>query len=315
MEEKMTRRSWMRSSLTTLASLAAASSLPIHLKGNIVPAVIPLKGGTNQNRSKVLMTKEISPDALVKIYEALKRKASGRVAIKISTGEPGGHNFLQPSLIKDLVQKVSGTIVECNTAYVGKRFTTEEHIQAAKDHGFFDIAKVDIMDSEGEFNIPVKAMGGFGGVIKNQSIGVASSKGKTYIHTAGKTAETAELWNNLPEQDAFLESMAASAQSVADYFGDNILYINVMNNLSIDCDCDSNPHDPEMKDIGILASTDPVALDQACLDLVYAVKPTEGNDNRPLVNRIESLHGRHTVDYAETIGLGSKNYELVVLDT
>lgn len=344
MEKKMTRRSWMRSSLTTLASLAAASSLPIHLKGNIVPAVIPLKGGTNQNRSKVLMTKEISPDALVKIYEALKRKASGRVAIKISTGEPGGHNFLQPSLIKDLVQKVSGTIVECNTAYVGKRFTTEEHIQAAKDHGFFDIAKVDIMDSEGEFNIPVKdkkhiqynivgthlknydfminlahfkghAMGGFGGVIKNQSIGVASSKGKTYIHTAGKTAETAELWNNLPEQDAFLESMAASAQSVADYFGDNILYINVMNNLSIDCDCDSNPHDPEMKDIGILASTDPVALDQACLDLVHAVKPTEGNDNRPLVNRIESLHGRHTVDYAETIGLGSKNYELVVLDT
>ena len=138
MEKKMTRRSWMRSSLTTLASLAAASSLPIHLKGNIVPAVIPRKGGTNQNRSKVLMTKEISPDALVKIYEALKRKASGRVAIK------------------DLVQKVSGTIVECNTAYVGKRFTTEEHIQAAKDHGFFDIAKVDIMDSEGEFNIPVK---------------------------------------------------------------------------------------------------------------------------------------------------------------
>ena len=128
MEKKMTRRSWMRSSLTTLASLAAASSLPIHLKGNIVPAVIPLKGGTKQNRSKVLMTKEISPDALVKIYEALKRKASGRVAIKISTGEPGGHNFLQPSLIKDLVQKVSGTIVECNTAYVGKRFTTEEHL-------------------------------------------------------------------------------------------------------------------------------------------------------------------------------------------
>ena len=309
MEEKMTRRSWMRSSLTTLASLAAASSLPIHLKGNIVPAVIPLKGGTNQNRSKVLMTKEISPDALVKIYEALKRKASGRVAIKISTGEPGGHNFLQPSLIKDLVQKVSGTIVECNTAYVGKRF--KKHIQ-------YNIVGTHLKNYDFMINLAHfkgHAMGGFGGVIKNQSIGVASSKGKTYIHTAGKTAETAELWNNLPEQDAFLESMAASAQSVADYFGDNILYINVMNNLSIDCDCDSNPHDPEMKDIGILASTDPVALDQACLDLVYAVKPTEGNDNRPLVNRIESLHGRHTVDYAETIGLGSKNYELVVLDT
>ena len=342
MEKKMTRRSWMKSSLTTLASLTAVSSLPTSLKGSIMPAKL-LAGESSSSSSKVLMTKNISSDALVKIYEALGRKASGRVAVKISTGEPGGHNFLQPSLIKDLVQKVDGTIVECNTAYAGKRFTTEDHIQAAKDHGFFDIAKVDIMDSEGEFKLPVKdkkhlqynlvgthlknydfminlahfkghAMGGFGGVLKNQSIGVASSKGKAYIHTAGKTTDQVEMWNNLPGQDAFLESMAASAQSVADYFGDKILYINVMNNLSIDCDCDSNPHDAEMKDIGILASTDPVALDQACLGLVYAVKPTEGNDNRPLINRIESLHGRHTVDYAETIGLGSKKYELVMLD-
>lgn len=153
-------------------------------------------------------------------------------------------------------------------------------------------------------------MGGFGGVIKNQSIGVASVAGKAYIHSAGKTRDVSSVWNNLASQDDFLESMAASAQAVADYFGDRILYINVMNNLSIDCDCDSHPHAPEMKDIGILASLDPVALDQACLDLVYAVRPSEGNDNRPLVERIESRHGRHTVEYAEKIGLGSRKYEL-----
>ena len=155
MEKKMTRRSWMKSSLTTLASLTAVSSLPTSLKGSIMPAKL-LTGESSSSSSKVLMTKSISSDALVKIYEALGRKASGRVAVKISTGEPGGHNFLQPSLIKDLVQKVDGTIVECNTAYAGKRFTTEDHIQAAKDHGFLDIAKVDIMDSEGEFKLPVK---------------------------------------------------------------------------------------------------------------------------------------------------------------
>lgn len=293
--------------------------------------------------SKVFMTSKITPEALVSLYEAVGRQATGRVAVKISTGEPGGHNFLQPTLIKNLVQKVNGTIVECNTAYVGKRYTTEDHLQAARDHGFFDIANVDIMDAEGEFNLPVKdtthikynivgthlqnydfminlahfkghAMAGFGGVLKNQSIGVASSKGKTYIHTAGAAQIPSELWDNLPEQDYFLESMAAAAQSVADYFGDKILYINVVNNLSIDCDCDSNPHDPEMKDIGILASTDPVALDQACLDLVYAVVPSEGNNNKSLVNRIGSLNGKHIVDYAEQIGLGSKKYELVNIE-
>lgn len=335
MEKNMTRRSWMKTSLTALASVTVASNL----KG----MSLPLRPATSTTASKVYMTKTITPEALVKIYEALDRKASGRVAVKVSTGEPGGHNFLQPSLIKDLVQKVNGTIVECNTAYEGQRSKTEDHIQAAKEHGFFDIADVDIMDAEGDFQLPVKdkkhlqynlvgthlknydfminlahfkghAMGGFGGVLKNQSIGVASANGKTYIHTAGKVSDPAELWNNLPEQDAFLESMAAAAQSVADHFGDHILYINVMNNLSIDCDCDSHPHDPLLKDIGILASTDPVALDQACLDFVYAVQPTEGNDNRPLVERIEKLHGRHTVDYAETIGLGSKKYELETIE-
>lgn len=324
----------MKTSLTALASAAVAT--------NLRAMNLPIRPATNAGASKVYMTKEITPEALVKVYEALGRKATGRVAVKISTGEPGGHNFLRPSLIKELVQKVNGTIVECNTAYQGRRSQTEDHIRTAKAHGFFDIANVDIMDADDEMRLPVKdkkhlqynlvgarlknydfminlahfkghAMGGFGGVLKNQSIGVASANGKTYIHTAGKTAKPSELWSNLPEQDAFLESMAASAQSVADYFGEKILYINVMNNLSIDCDCDAHPHDPEMKDIGILASTDPVALDEACLNLVYAVKPTAGNNNRPLVERIEQLHGRHTVDYAEQIGLGSKQYELVMI--
>ena len=268
-------------------------------------------------RPVVYMTTEISPDALVRIYEALDRPAKGRVAVKISTGEPGGHNFLQPSLIGDLVRKVDGTIVECNTAYAGRRSSTEEHIKAAREHGFFDIADVDIMDSEGEFTIPVRdtthikydivgthlknydfminlahfkghAMAGFGGVIKNQSIGVASANGKAYIHSAG--------------------------QGVADYFGDNILYINVMNNLSVDCDCDSHPADPLMLDVGIFASLDPVALDEACLDYVFGMEPSEGNDNRPLMERVTSRNGRHTVDYAEQIGLGSKDYELVSID-
>lgn len=293
----------------------------------------------------VYMTKDISPEGLVKVYEALGREAKGRVAVKISTGEPGGHNFLQPALIADLVKKVDGTIVECNTAYGGRRSTTEEHLKAAREHGFFDIADVDIMDSEGEIHIPVKdsthikydivgshlanydfminlahfkghAMGGFGGVLKNQSIGVASANGKAYIHTAGVVQTPEELWGHIDNQDGFLESMAAAAQAVHDYFGngEKILYINVMNNLSVDCDCDSHPADPKMKDIGILSSLDPVALDQACLDLVFSVKPSDGDDNGPLIERIRSRHGTHTVDYAEQIGLGSRKYSLVSID-
>lgn len=329
MKNNITRRTWLKSSTAALACLA----LPEYVRGAPVPGA-----------STVWMTKEISPSSLVKIYEALGRPATGRVAVKVSTGEPGGHNFLQPALIKDLVHQVKGTIVECNTAYNGKRSSTEDHLKAARDHGFVDIAKVDIMDADGEFHLPVRdkkhlqydivgdhlknydfminlahfkghAMGGFGGVIKNQSIGVASAAGKAYIHSAGKTRDVAEVWNNLAKQDDFLESMAVTAQSVADYFGDRILYINVMNNLSVDCDCDAHPHDPEMKDIGILASTDPVALDQACLDLVHAVKPSEGDNNQPLVERIRSRHGQHTVDYAERLGLGTRKYELKELET
>lgn len=292
--------------------------------------------------SVVYMTTEITPEALINIYEALgvKPEADQRVAVKISTGEPGGHNFLQPDLIKDLVQKVNGTIVECNTAYAGRRNTTEEHWKAIKEHGFMDIAEVDIMDEEGEIRIPVRdtthikydivgdhiqnydfminlahfkghAMGGFGGVLKNQSIGVASSNGKAYIHSAGKVETVENLWDNIAEQDDFLESMAAAAQGVADYFGTNIIYINVMNNMSVDCDCSSHPADPEMKDVGILASTDPVALDQACLDLVFNYPSTDDDNAAALIERINSRHGVHTVEHAEAIGLGSRTYKLI----
>lgn len=291
----------------------------------------------------VYMTRDISPEGLVKVYKALGHPATGRVAVKISTGEPGGHNYLKPELIKDLVETVDGTIVECNTAYKGKRFDTEDHLEAAREHGFDKIAEVDIMDAEGDFRLPVSdtthikydlvgkhllnydfminlahfkghAMGGFGGVLKNQSIGVASRDGKAYIHSAGKTSDPEILWDNIAEQDAFLESMAAAAQGVHDHFKGNILYINVMNNMSVDCDCSSHPSDPRLKDIGILASDDPVALDQACLSLVMEVQPAPGNDNQPLLERITTRHGTHTVDYAEKIGLGSRQYRLIDID-
>ena len=294
-------------------------------------------------QSKVYFTREITPEALVRIYKALGKEAKGRVAVKISTGEAGGHNYLKPELIRNLVDEVGGTIVECNTAYAGSRNTSAAHWKTIRQHGFDKIAKVDIMDEHGDMRIPVKdtthikydivgaslanydfmvnlahfkghAMGGFGGVLKNQSIGVASSAGKTYIHTAGKVQSPDELWNNLPAQDYFLESMAAAAQAVADYFKGNILYINVMNNLSVDCDCDSSPDEPKLKDMGIMASLDPVALDKACLDMVFNHKSTEGDDAKPLIERINRQHGTHIVDYAEKIGLGSTAYVIVDID-
>lgn len=293
---------------------------------------------------KVYMTTDISPGGLVRVYEALGIEADGKVAVKISTGEPGGKNYLKPELIGKLVQSVDGTIVECNTAYRGRRFSSEEHLKAAREHGFFEIADVDIMDTEGEIKIPVQdtthlkynlvgknianydfminlahfkghAMGGFGGVLKNQSIGVASRNGKAYIHSVGITENPDEMWAHVDDQIGFLESMAAAAQSVHEYFGPgDIVYINVMNNMSIDCDCSSHPADPLLKDVGILASTDPVALDQACLEIVMNITPEEGNDNGPLLERIKERHGTHIVDYAEKIGLGSKRYELVNID-
>ena len=292
----------------------------------------------NMQVPKVYMFTKISAENLVKIYEALGREATGKVAVKLSTGEPGGHNFLQPALIKDLVKKVNGTIVECNTAYGGGRADTENHLKAAKEHGFTAIAPVDIMDADGEVALPVKggkhlkedfvgshylnydftiilshfkghAMGGFGGAIKNMSIGIASSGGKAWIHSAGKTK--GDPWGNLPPQDDFLESMAEAAKAVADHCGDKILYISVANNLSVDCDCDASPEDPKMGDIGILASLDPIALDKACTDLVRA---SEDHGKIHLIERIDSRHGMHTLEYGEKLGIGSQKYELVKLD-
>lgn len=296
-------------------------------------------------KAKVYFTKDISPEGLLNVYHALGVKPQGRVAVKISTGESMKSHQLSPELIAPLVREVNGTLVECNTAYPGTRNTTEKHLQTIKEHGYDKIAKVDIMDSEGSIRIPVQdttwikydivgkhlenydfminlahfkghAMGGFGGVLKNQSIGVASSDGKAYIHTAGAhdTAAGGNAFNNPHGQDAFIESMAAAAQGVHNYFNGKVLYIDVMNNLSVDCDCDGNAHAPLMKDIGILASTDPVALDQACVDIVFNHKSSEGDDSAPLVERIETRHGTHILPYAEKIGLGTTKYELVDLD-
>ena len=288
--------------------------------------------------STVYYISDITPENLQKIYHALGKNATGRVGVKISTGESMKSHQLAPGLIAPLVKEVNGTLVECNTAYPGTRNTTEAHLRTIEEHGYNKIAKVDIMDAEGSMPIDMRdttwfkqnlvgthlanydflinlahfkghAMGGFGGVLKNQSIGVASSKGKLRIHTAGATDDKWQEPNG--GQDGFLESMAAAAQSVHDYFKGNILYINVMNNLSVDCDCDANAHEPLMKDMGILASTDPVALDKACLDLVFSHTPTAGDDSDPLIERITSRHGTHTVDHAEKIGLGTTRYRLI----
>ncbi len=289
-------------------------------------------------KSKVYFTKEITGASLIKIYESMGVDLQGKIAVKISTGEPGGHNFLSPLLIKDLVAKLNGTIVECNTAYNGKRNTTEAHWEAIKEHGFLKIAPVDLMDEEDEVSLPVSngfhlknnlvgahlnnydsmlmlshfkghAMGGFGGALKNMSIGVASSNGKANIHTAGKTSNPSELWDNVADQDSFLESMADACESVMSHMGrENIVYINVANNLSVDCDCDSNPAAPEMKDLGIFASIDPVALDQACYD---AVINSDDPGKGALIERMNSRHGIHTVEAASDLGLGNREYEIV----
>ena len=293
----------------------------------------------------VYMTESISPEALIKIYDALGVKAEGRVAVKISTGEAGGHNYLKPELIGDFVKHVNGNLVESNTAYTGKRMNTADHMAVIDDHGFNTIGGVDIMDADGEIKIPVRdttymhynivgknlqnydcminlahfkghQMGGFGGVLKNASIGVASRNGKTYIHTNGQSEDYTHLWDFIqPEnQDKFLECMANAAAAVHDYFNGKVVYINVMNNMSVDCDCNGNPAAPELKDMGILASTDPVALDQACLDLVYQHQNAEGDDATALKARIEKQHGVHTVEHAEKIGLGSRKYHIVKID-
>lgn len=295
------------------------------------------------SKSKVYFSREISPAALVRVYENLGVVLPGKVAIKISTGEAGNTNYLKPELIKELVQRLNGTIVECNTAYAGARNDTAAHLQTAKDHGFTEIANVDIMDADGEVEIPIKRgrhlkvdiigknfdtygsmlnlahfkghpMGGFGGALKNQSIGIASASGKAYIHSAGKTRDVATIWDNVAPQDDFLESMAEAATAVADYMEQQnkpIVYINVINNLSVDCDCVAHPEAPCMADIGVAGSLDPVALDQACLDLIYQSNDP-GRDH--FVERVERQNGRLIIDLAEKLGLGSKDYELIKLD-
>lgn len=300
--------------------------------------------GKKQESATVYFTSEITPESLLAIFKKLGVEPQGNVAVKISTGESSQSNHLSPELIAMLVHDVNGTLVECNTAYPGNRNTTEAHRRAIAERGYDKIATVDIMDADGSMELPMQdstyfadnlvgkhladydfminlahfkghQMGGFGGVLKNQSIGVASSAGKTRIHTAGKTSEPDQLWDNIPEQDQFLESMAGAAQSVDTYFKGKkgIVYINVMNNMSVDCDCNGHPEQAKLKDMGILASLDPVALDQACLDMVFNHTASEGDDNRPLIERINSRHGTHIVDYAEKIGLGTKKYVIVNL--
>ena len=287
-----------------------------------------------QGTPVVYMTREITPEGLMAVYQALQWEPQGRVAVKLSTGEPPASNYLRPELIAGLVQSLDGTIVECNTAYGGSRAETAMHYQVAEDHGFTAIADFQILDEEGSMTLPVQggtrlsenyvgaafedydsylvlshfkghSMAGYGGAIKNISIGLGSSEGKAWIHSAGSSRTNP--WGG--DQDAFLESMAEAGKSVSDYLGDQIVYINVMNRLSVDCDCDGNLAEPDMHDIGILASTDPVALDQACIDLVYGAE-----DGQSLVNRIESRNGLHTLEHAQQIGLGSRSYELVSID-
>lgn len=291
-------------------------------------------------KAKVYFTKDISPESVVKMYEALGKELTGKVAVKVHSGEKGNQNYLHPEFMKNIIERVEGTIVECNTAYDGARDTTEKHEKLMEEHGWKKYFTVDILDAEGpdkEIEIPngkvIKKnyvgknidtydsmlvlshfkghpMGGYGGALKQLSIGVASSKGKRYIHCAGKEDGS---FDDMFETDQilFLEAMADAASSVTEYFKGNIAYINVMCNMSVDCDCCAKAEDPCMKDIGILSSLDPVALDQACIDLVYGSKDP-GRDH--LVERIESRHGTHTIESAYDLGIGNKEYELIELD-
>ncbi len=299
--------------------------------------VVRLASLAHQDRnaaSVVFFTSEITAESLVRMFDALDWKPAGRVGVKVSTGEPPNSNHLRPQLIRDLVRRLGGTIVESNTAYGGKRSSSEEHRKTAERHGFTAIAPVDIQDEFGDFTLPVKngrrlkenyvgksfpdygsyvilshfkghSMAGYGGAIKNISVGMASVKGKTYIHSGGTSLT--KLWGG--DQTAFCEAMAEAGKSVSDYLGNGsrIVYLNVLNRISIDCDCDGTPAEPDIHDIGIAASLDPVALDQACVDLVWNVR-----GNETFRQRVESRNGLHTLEYAERIGLGTRNYRLVV---
>ena len=292
-------------------------------------------------KAKVYFTKEITPESVVKMYETLGVKLPGKVAVKLHSGEQGNQNYIRPEFVKAIVEKVNGTVVECNTAYDGARNYTDKHKKLMEDHGWTKYFDVDIMDAEGPdlvLNIPNgkilkenfvgknmanydsmlvlshfkgHPMGGYGGALKQLSIGCASSEGKSWIHSAGQSKDQTKIWGNLPEQDRFLESMADAASSVVKYFGNNIVFINVMCNLSVDCDCCAVAEDPCMKDLGILASTDPIAIDQACIDLVYNSKDP-GRDH--FVARVERQNGVHTIEAAAELGFGTREYELIKID-
>lgn len=293
------------------------------------------------DKAKVYFTKEITPESVIKMYEKIGKELLGKVAVKLHSGEQGNQNYTRPEFVKAIVERVNGTVVECNAAYEGARNSTEKHKKLIEDHGWTKYFDVDIMDADGDdmvLDIPNgkvlkqnfvgknmknydsmlvlshfkgHPMGGYGGALKQLSIGCASSEGKSWIHSAGKTKDQTIVWENLPEQNLFLESMADAASSVVNYFKDNILFINVMCNLSVDCDCCAVAEDPCMKDIGILASTDPIAIDQACIDLIYNSKDP-GRDH--FVERVERQNGRHTIDAAAELGFGTKEYELINVD-
>lgn len=289
----------------------------------------------------VFFSREITPEKVLELYRALGRELPGRVAVKVHSGEEGNQNFLPPELWKDVVKAVNGTVVECNTAYEGSRNYTEQHRRLLRKHGWSAAFDVDILDAEGpDLELPIPngtvlkkdivgrdienydsmlvlshfkghPMGGYGGALKQLSIGCASTAGKAWIHSGGTTADQTECWDNLPPQDVFLAAMADAASAVAEHFHGSMAFVNVMKNLSVDCDCCAVAEDPCMKDVGILASLDPVAVDQACIDLVYAAADDPGRKH--FIERVESRHGVRTIECAAALGVGSREYELVEL--
>jgi uncharacterized Fe-S center protein len=327
--EHMTRRRFVELAAIATGGLTLAGLVGCAATESAEPAALSLAAG-----APVYLVRNVDDASLRMVFDALGQDLrGGKVGVKLSSGEPGGNHYLQPALIEGLVSSVSGTIVECNTAYGGDRSTTEAHYQVAADHGFTSIADFQIMDEAGSLTLPVEggfhlsedlvgaafsdydaflvlshfkghAMAGFGGALKNISIGMASREGKLLIHSAGANRTS---WQTAA-QDDFLESMADACSAVLTA-QPNMLFVNVMNNLSVDCDCDSNPAPPKMADIGVLASADPVALDQACVDLVYA----SDDDSADLIERMESRNGVHVLEAAESLGVGSRAYELVEL--
>ena len=292
-------------------------------------------------KAKVYFSRTITPENVVRLYELLGKELPGKVAVKVHSGEKGNQNFLRPEFMKPMIDAVGGTIVECNTAYDGARNTTNKHLKLLEYHGWSHYFHVDLMDAEGpDLELPIPGgkqiqknfvgknlanydsmlvlshfkghpMGGFGGALKQLSIGCASSAGKAYIHSAGKTTDQYTLWDHVAPQDDFLESMADAASSVVNHFKGSMAFVSIMCNMSVDCDCCAVAEDPCMKDIGILSSLDPVALDQACIDLVSASNDP-GRDH--LLERINTRHGTHTIDAAAALGFGTQDYELVCVD-